>query len=142
LLSSDAVPAPTATTWLDTLPVQFADEPNRHTVASIGQNRRGDVTYDRGIEVRPGFGQPPTLIYTLNGNYTRFISDIYSAAGGTSPRVMTIYGDGRLLYTSPPMVQGTLTQSIDLDVNGVSELRIAIGGGSGFITFADARLIR
>lgn len=137
ITTGDAAPS---VTWLDTLPIQF--EGREHGVMAIGSNRRGDVNYERGVEVRPGFGEPPILLYQLNGNYSRFISDMYSALGGTSARVVTIYGDGRLLYTSPPMVQGTLTQSIDIDVSGVSVLRIAIGGGSGNITFADARLIR
>lgn len=41
---------------------------------------------------------------------------------------MRIYGDGKLLYSSPTMTNGVKPVNFSVDINGVDELKIQING--------------
>jgi hypothetical protein len=62
---------------------------------------------------------PSTLPYALNGNYTRFISEISineTACGDGA--VFAVSLDGREIYHSPGVLPATPPIHLDLDVTG------------------------
>ena len=129
-------------TYLDTLAPQSFEPQGRGDYSSVGNNSKygGGVDYQRGVVIETN--KAATLTYSLDGNYSSFISDIYFTIGwGMGPTIVKIYGDDKLMYESPGMTNDTLTQSINLDVSGVAQLKIEVGDSGGKFTFADARLI-
>jgi len=67
------------------------------------------------------------VVYALSDTATRFTATLNPPVGsGIAELVYNIYGDGRSLFTSPIMHQAVLPQQIDIDVTGVSELRMEV----------------
>jgi hypothetical protein len=67
------------------------------------------------------------VVYTLGDTATRFTATLNPPVGsGIAELVYSIYGDGRNLFTSPIMTQAVSPQLVDIDVAGVSELRIEV----------------
>ena len=102
------------------------------------------VAYDKGL----GVHADSEVVYSLNGEYERFRSDIGINAGPrpTGDVIFEVYGDGVLVFSSGLITGESATQSIDLDVSGVNELRLVVDG-NGSINFdsanwADAHLLQ
>ncbi|MFG2749061.1 sulfatase-like hydrolase/transferase [Streptomyces xanthophaeus] len=103
--------------------------------ASNGKNAAGDgpsiafggTTYPKGL----GVHAPSDIAYHLGGVGVRFTSlvgiDDFSAAqsavGATRAKV---YGDERLLHTTPTLTAATGPVQVDLDVRGVRVLRLVV----------------
>ncbi|MEV7415663.1 sulfatase-like hydrolase/transferase [Streptomyces sp. NPDC089919] len=103
--------------------------------ASNGKNAAGDgppiafggTTYPKGL----GVHAPSDISYHLGGAARRFTSlvgiDDFSAKqsslGATRAKV---YGDGRLLLTTPTLTAATGPVRLDLDVRGVRVLRLVV----------------
>ncbi|CAM4247646.1 chitodextrinase [Paenibacillus endophyticus] len=103
------------------------------------------VTYAKGI----GTHANSEITYNLNGNYYRFQSDIgvddevLAVNNGTV--TFEVWLDGVKAYDSGIMNASTATKSIDLDVTGVSVLKLVVGDagdGTGYdhADWANARL--
>lgn len=65
--------------------------------------------------------------YLLNGRYRRIsgtvgLSDRDKDTGHT--KVLKIYGDNKLLYTSPEIKGGVVPDSFNIDITGVINLRM------------------
>lgn len=74
------------------------------------------------------------VYYNLEGKYdtvsgTIFLEDFYKDY--KSPGYFEVYGDGKLLYTSPEVQAGVLPQEIDFDVSGIQKLKISFHGCEG-----------
>ncbi len=83
--------------------------------------------------------------FSLNGDYVRFSGTVYmnyQFRSETARRVkLTVYGDGKLLYTSPIITTGLPPQYFELDVSGVQTLRLVIFGND-YLRLSDCLLTR
>lgn len=84
-----------------------------------------------------------SLEFALNGNYNVFRGTLVGVR--YSSQVM-IYGDGRLLYTSPMLSSLSIPVEFNVDVSNVLSVKIVIEGASGEIRtttgIVDARFLR
>jgi len=65
--------------------------------------------------------------YFTNGNYKAFTGICGCSYDNRSDKESTyfeVYGDGKLLYTSPEVTSGTIPFEFDIDISGVKILRI------------------
>jgi len=72
-----------------------------------------------------------TMDFILNGQYLTFNGTIVCAASdravdNVQGAQVRVYGDGRLLYTSPPISEGTRTVDFNINVSGVLMLQIHV----------------
>lgn len=99
-------------------------EPRKDTDRDGDSLDMNGQTYTKGI----GTHANSTIIYNLNGQYTRFMSDIGVDddvdANGTL--VFKVYGDDVLKYESGTMTGSSSTQSIDLDITNVQVLKLEV----------------
>lgn len=118
-------------------------EPNKDV------DRDGDTlningqTYTKGI----GTHANSTIIYNLNGNYTRFLSDIGvdDDVNDKGTIVFKVYLDDVLKYDSNVMTGSSATKYIDIDVTSGNELKLEVtDSGDGIhydhANWANARL--
>lgn len=119
--------------------------------ASNGEDAGGDgnpiringVTYEKGL----GVHAESEITYNLAGAYGRFLSDIGlddEITGGSV--VFRVIADGLEIFNSGLMNSGSATQTVDVDVSGVNELKLIVNdGGNGIgadhADWADARLL-
>jgi len=100
-------------------------------------------TFDRGIATYP----LSDIVYELDPHTVRFRSSIGvtdDSAGEGSVR-FSVYGDDLLLYASAVVRAGTEAESIDVDIEGVRQLRLVVddaGDGSlgDYALWADPQL--
>lgn len=75
------------------------------------------------------------LYYKLGGKYDTISGVIFLSKDYKNSNLagyFEIFGDDKLLYTSPKVYAGVLPQEINVDVSGVQELKIAFhGNGTG-----------
>lgn len=103
------------------------------------------VVYGKGLGVHAN----SEVTYDLGGRYSSFISDVglddeYTANGG-SVRFFVI-ADGEVLYDSDNMRSTSATQTVNVSVVGVRELKLRVtdagdGDTSDHADWADARLM-
>ena len=135
----------TGVTYLSDLP--FVSETNGwgpvERDINNGETESGDgstitlegVTYSKGLGVHPmalETDPPSHVVFDLGGQYSRFQSDIgvddrYGILGSV---VFRVYADGVLVFESSLMTGTTATQSIDLDMSGVNELKLVVSPGA------------
>ncbi|MFH7597856.1 NPCBM/NEW2 domain-containing protein [Streptomyces racemochromogenes] len=112
--------------------------------ASNGRNAAGDgppiafggTTYPKGL----GVHAPSDVAYHLGGRAVRFTSLVgiddfsakQSAVGATRAKV---YGDDRLLLTTPTLTAATGPVRVDLDVRGVHVLRLVVEDANNRTSF-------
>jgi beta-glucanase (GH16 family) len=91
----------------------------------------GDVVHGKGL----GVHAPSDVSFGLAGRCSRFgalvgIDDEMKAAGSVN---FQVYGDGALLAESGTLTGADAAHALDVDVTGVSELRLVVdaGGGTG-----------
>jgi PKD repeat protein len=113
----------------------------------------GNVITINGTKYKKGLGThaTSTIIYNLNGEYSRFLSDIgLDDESNTQGSIeFEVWGDGKILFQSRKVYKlGTTTGKIDLDISGVDELRLVVTEGddssinSDHGDWASARLLR
>lgn len=92
--------------------------------------------YQRGV----GVFADSDLRYALDGNYQRLISDVGvdDKVGVNGSVVFQIFGDGRLLFDSGLMTGRTAPKRVNINVRGISELRLVVAhAGAGNATSLD-----
>jgi glucose/arabinose dehydrogenase len=101
------------------------------------------VTYAKGL----GVHALSEVVYNLAGGFNRFVSDIgvddENAPGGSV--VFRVFADNVEVFNSGLMTNASATQTVNVDVTGVSQLRLVVtdggnGNGSDHADWADARL--
>ncbi|MFE5486352.1 sulfatase-like hydrolase/transferase [Streptomyces sp. NPDC056527] len=139
-------PAPTRDSYLSELPWISATNgwgPVERD-ASNGKNAAGDgplisfggTTYAKGL----GVHAPSEVAFHLGGAAVRFTSLVgiddfsakQSAVGATCAKV---YGDDRLLLTTPTLTAATGPVQVDLDVRGVRVLRLVVEDANNRTSF-------
>ncbi|ADB40331.1 NPCBM/NEW2 domain-containing protein [Spirosoma linguale] len=84
------------------------------------------VTYNKGLGVHAS----SDITYSLNGQYTRFLSDIgiddEIPNGSCGSVTFEVYLDNVLTYSSVRMNPAMATKTIDLDVSGKQTLRLVV----------------
>jgi chitodextrinase len=121
---------------------------------SNGENATGDgntislkgVPYSKGI----GVHAVSEIIYKLNGNFGRFISDIgvddeVAGSSSTASVIYKVYKDNVLAYTSPLITKNTPTIRLNIPTSGTNELKMVVedGGDNNYfdhVDWAGARL--
>jgi beta-glucanase (GH16 family) len=102
----------------------------------------GDVVHTKGL----GVHAPSDVAFALGGRCTRFtaqvgLDDEMKGAGSVD---FQVYGDGVLLMQSGTLTGADGARALDVDVSGVSELRLVVdpgdGTGSDHADWADAML--
>jgi chitodextrinase len=94
-----------------------------HTISLHG------VTYAKGL----GCHAQSVITYNLGGQYTRFVSDIGidDEVGSGGSVVFQVWADGTKLYDSGIMTHDSVTQHVDVDVTGKSQLQLVVNPGGG-----------
>lgn len=105
--------------------------------------------YSKGLGVHPLWNGPSEVTYNLWGGYSTFISDVGldDETGGCGSVKFYVIADGVTLYESGKMEGATATQTVNVDVRGVQELKLRVtDAGDGFTCdhgdWANARLVR
>ena len=97
-------------------------------------------SYDDCIIYDYGYSEDRGDIYVLNYAYSSFRGTIFVPSNRSSgyddwvneyiSYILRIYGDGKLLYTSPNMLSTQYPVDFDIDVSGVDQLTIKWEGGA------------
>lgn len=101
-----------------------------NTILKFGsyKDNLGNV-YSNGIVYDNGRGSNNTE-YLLNGRYSKFNGKIILLYDERSSErnsvIFNIYGDNKLLYTSKEVKAGVMPQNFNIDVNGVTKLKIEV----------------
>jgi hypothetical protein len=142
------------------IPTNFFREPRRD--GSHGDGQEGPehfnpitlngVVYAKGLGVHPYDGGHSEITYNLGGRYSKFISDVglddeVDGGGGCGSVNFLVFADGTKIYESGNMANASATQTINVSVAGVQELKLRMtDGGNGFSCdhgdWANARLVR
>lgn len=91
------------------------------------------TTHSTGINFSCNGSGTGEAIYLLNGRYSRFIGTAglcYDARDTNNEFSLKIYGDGKLLYSSPNFTAGIKPESFNIDITGVLELKLETTGCS------------
>ena len=104
------------------------------------------VTYEKGL----GTHSASTIVYELGGKYGRFTSmagldDGKRTADNCAGITLQVWCDGEKTYESPFLGKNSSPVFIDVDVNGVNELKLVVLDNDGINTsswtdWADAKL--
>jgi hypothetical protein len=104
----------------------------------------GGVPYAKGLGVHAA----STVVYALNGGYTRFLTDVGvdDEVGDNGTVNFQVYLDGTLAYESGTLRGSSATSSVDLNVSGKNELKLVVtnAGDNAYFDHADwagARLL-
>lgn len=109
------------------------------------------VVYPKGLGVHPLWNAPSEVTYNLWGRYSSFISDVglddETDAGTCGSVRFYVIADGVTLYDSGRMEGTTATQTVNVSVAGVQELKLRVTDASDGYTcdhgdWANARLVR
>ena len=126
--------------WLDQMGyANYETSGNRNTLTAWETGLQADdgIKYDRGIKFVLGYdsgvkeNNDGTLLsyqnveYLLNGNYKSFKGKMVCGDGhNTQSVIFKIYGDGNLLFTSPPLSEGAKSADFDIDISDYKVLKI------------------
>ncbi len=110
-----------------------------------GAIRLGGRSYSSGL----GVAGDSQVVYRLDGDYSRFFSDVGvdEYAGNQGSVVFRVFGDGRKVYDSGIMTGKTKTRGLNINVEGVRELKlVTTDGGNGIKSdhadWAAARVVK
>lgn len=150
-----AIPCRSSFDFVSDLPwagaIDNSGEPRRDVSVNGTPITLNGVVYSKGLGVHPLSNRPSEVTYNLWGGYSSFISDVglddETGAGGCGSVRFYVIGDGVTLYDSGNMVHNTATQTINVSVAGVQELKLRVtDAGDGFTCdhgdWANARLVR
>ncbi|MEP7049827.1 MAG: NPCBM/NEW2 domain-containing protein [Pseudomonadota bacterium] len=145
-------PLPRGTPYLSDLPWTYAangwgpverDQELGGKAAGDGQALSlGGTRYAKGL----GTNSPALIRYLLGKRCSRFSAEIGidDLAGRSGSAVFQVWGDTGKIFDSGTMLRATPPRHIDLDVSGVTELRLFVGEvedvGQDHADWADARL--
>ncbi|MGN6628154.1 MAG: NPCBM/NEW2 domain-containing protein [Tepidisphaeraceae bacterium] len=152
--ASVTTPALPPTTYLSDMQYQSAvngwgsvelDQSNGGQATGDGQTiMLNGVTYNKGLGVHAG----SEVVYNLNGAFKSFLSDIGvdDEEGANGSVIFQVYADGVLVFDSGTMTGSSNTQSLNLNVQGVQQLKLVVndaGDGNDYdhADWAGARLI-
>ena len=125
--------------WLDQMGyVDYETSSLNDTLTTINERSKADdsIIYDRGIRFNISLSNVRTLndgtaesyqevSYLLNRKYKTFDGTLCIFGGFKAGHgVINIYGDGDLIYTSPPLSSGTKSTDFHLDVSDYKILKI------------------
>jgi hypothetical protein len=103
-----------------------------------------EVVYAKGL----GTHAASTIVYTLGGEYDRFQSavGVDDETYGNGEVSFEVWLDGVKAFDSGVMTATTDTQFIDLDINGINELKLIVtngiaGGDWDHADWGDARIL-
>lgn len=100
-----------------------------------GQDNAGNY-HNSGMSMGKG-----NIQYLLNGRYSSFKGTVgisYEIRNATYKNRFKVYGDGKLLYTSPQLTGGVMPADFDIDVTGVLNLTIESENSSPTLQIYDA----
>ena len=107
----------------------------RQDKSSSGNALRLDgVTYSKGI----GTHANSDIVYQLNGNYGRFVSDVGvddQVTHANASIVFQVWADGALLFDSGVMNALSATKTVDVPVAGVNQIKLTVtdsGNGNSY----------
>ncbi|MCL1883566.1 MAG: stalk domain-containing protein [Defluviitaleaceae bacterium] len=127
--------------WLPTRVTTAGDTFDRGFLLRLGNWHGGpsgfsvDTTNLAGAVSRPDTDEPwvsfQSMDFMLNAGYKAFIGTIVCAESNRARdnvqgAQVRFYGDGHLIYTSPVISAGTRTVDFEIDVTGVSILRMEV----------------
>ncbi|TWT78329.1 Quinoprotein glucose dehydrogenase B precursor [Posidoniimonas polymericola] len=138
--ASDLTPsAPPVNGWG---PIELDSSNGEDAAGDGGPITLNDQVYAKGL----GVHAYSEITYDLNGGYHRFVSDIglddeNAPAGSVEFRVLA---DGQEVFASGVMNNQSPTQTVDLDVTGVTQITLVVddggnGVGNDHADWADAR---
>ena len=80
--------------------------------------------YKKGI----GTHANSTIIYDLNKNFSKFSTDygIDTEAGAAASVYFKVYGDDKLLFTSPKVTKFDLPRHMEINIKGVKKLQLDV----------------
>ena len=113
------------------LPIYLADMDYMSCEGSVSVDSNlidnTNVTYRHSLWI-DGWGQKAYWAeYFTNGNYSRFTGVCgcsYDNRSSSESKYFEVYGDGKLLYTSPTMTSSAIPVNFDIDISGVRVVRI------------------
>lgn len=111
--------------------------------AYIGElDSEGWIKDNTGFTHSSGFlTEGGEIQYLLNGKYKTFTGTVgipYICRDDNDSSIIKIYGDDKLLYTSPVLKAGVKPANFNINVTGVLNLKIEIDGYSIFSCIYDA----
>lgn len=137
---------------------QFDSSTNSSKYNSAGENRIDGIAFKRGVLIFHSAGdyidvgttEVTKLSYLLSKEFITFYTTFdVTNEHCMDPTILKIYGDSKLLYTSPAFTYNSKALSIELDVSSVSVLTFEcesksnyVGGTERSILLGDARLVK
>lgn len=124
--------------WLDQMGyANYETSAAHNTLTAWDTNQKADdgMKYDRGLKLKlyydadenndGTYSSYQNVEYLLNNNYKSFRGKLVCVDyNNKQSAIIKIYGDGNLLYTSPPMSKGTKTVEFDIDISNYKVLKI------------------
>ena len=123
--------------WLDQMGyANYETSAAHNTLTAWDTNQKADdgMKYDRGLKLKlyydadenndGTYSSYQNVEYLLNNNYKSFRGKLVCVDYNKQSAIIKIYGDGNLLYTSPPMSKGTKTVEFDIDISNYKVLKI------------------
>ncbi len=101
-------------------------------------NDNTNVTYRHSLWVYNS-SDPAWVEYFPNGNYSRFTGVCgcsYDCRSHSESKYFEVYGDGKLLYTSPTMTSSAIPVNFDVDISDVRVVRIWYPATRGYTKIA------
>lgn len=135
--------------WAGT-PIDNSGEPRRDVSVNGTPITLNGVVYPKGLGVHPTLQEPSQVTYDLRGRYSKFISDVGlddEVSGLCGSVNFKVFADGTKIYESGVMRSDSATQTVNVSVAGVQELKLVMTDGDGNIEcdhgdWANARLVR
>lgn len=93
-----------------------------------------NVTYRHSLWVDKWGTKARWVEYFTNGNYEKFSGICgcsYDNRSGSDSKYFEVYGDGKILYTSPTMTSSSIPVNFNIDISGVRVVRIWYPATSG-----------
>lgn len=120
---------------------------DRCSISTNGKDNIGNV-YRKYLYSASYYNEAGKISFYLGGAYSRLDGTVFLREKKKSTKYhswLKVYGDGRLLYSSPEFTAKALPSDFTLDVSGVSELELRIdvdvyGSGGGIIGVGDLML--
>jgi hypothetical protein len=121
----DAAPLPDETVYLSDLdPASVQGELRKdRSVTGKPITVNGQV-FEKGLGVKAH----SELVYKLDGSWDRFSGDVGvdSEVGNKGSVMFRVYADGKLVFESPRQSGASVKQLLDLNIDGVRELKLIL----------------